>query len=51
FTPKDKLADFFETYTKLLELNVWTSTTIKDSKWDESQRQWTVVVERTTEPG
>lgn len=46
FTPKDKLADFFEAYVKLLELNVWTSTTIKDSKWDPLKGEWTVVVER-----
>ncbi|KAL8688611.1 MAG: hypothetical protein Q9218_005518 [Villophora microphyllina] len=26
FTPKDKLAEWFETYAKALELNVWTST-------------------------
>ncbi|KAH7346631.1 dimethylaniline monooxygenase (N-oxide forming) [Rhexocercosporidium sp. MPI-PUGE-AT-0058] len=51
FTPKDKLADFFETYAKLLELNVWTSTTIKESTWDASKKRWTVVVERTKEPG
>lgn len=51
FTPKDKLAEFFECYAKLLELNVWTKTTIKESKWDASKKQWTVVVERAKEPG
>lgn len=50
FTPKDKLAEFFEAYAKLLELNVWTQTTIKDSKWDEANKQWTVVLERQKEP-
>ncbi|KAJ5811914.1 hypothetical protein N7474_008215 [Penicillium riverlandense] len=51
FTPKDKLAEFFESYVKLLELNVWTRTEIKSSSWDESRKQWTVVVERRTEDG
>lgn len=51
FTPKDKLAEFFEAYTKLLELNVWTHTTIKDSKWDDANRQWTVILERQKELG
>ncbi|KAF8858429.1 FAD/NAD(P)-binding domain-containing protein [Acephala macrosclerotiorum] len=51
FTPKDKLAEFFESYAKLLELNVWMRTTIKDSKWDESKKQWTVTLEREKEPG
>ncbi|KAI9054438.1 hypothetical protein LZ554_001600 [Drepanopeziza brunnea f. sp. 'monogermtubi'] len=51
FTPKDKLAEFFEIYAKLLELNVWTSTTIKESKWDASKKQWSVLVEREKQPG
>lgn len=46
FTPKDKLAEFFEAYVKLLELNVWTQTTMTSATWDEAARQWTVTVER-----
>ncbi|KAL9578088.1 MAG: hypothetical protein Q9212_005947 [Teloschistes hypoglaucus] len=46
FTPKDKLAEWFETYAKVLELNVWTSTTLTDSRWDETKRQWTLTIER-----
>jgi cation diffusion facilitator CzcD-associated flavoprotein CzcO len=51
FTPKDKLADFFEAYVSLLELNVWTSTSIKSTLWDEGKRQWTVTVERRKADG
>ncbi|KAJ5681980.1 uncharacterized protein N7477_001920 [Penicillium maclennaniae] len=51
FTPKDKLADFFESYVKLLELNVWTRTELKSSSWDDTQREWTVVLERKKEDG
>ncbi|CAI6227813.1 unnamed protein product [Periconia digitata] len=51
FTPKDKLADFFESYVQHLELNVWTSTTLKSSSWDETKQQWTVVVERRKPDG
>ncbi|KAI1609683.1 dimethylaniline monooxygenase (N-oxide forming) [Exophiala viscosa] len=47
FTPKDKLADFFEAYVKLLELNVWTRTTLKSSSWDERERRWTVELEKS----
>lgn len=46
FTPKDKLADWFEFYASAMELNVWTKTTIKDSKWDDDKREWTVELER-----
>ncbi|KAL8873679.1 MAG: hypothetical protein Q9174_000884 [Haloplaca sp. 1 TL-2023] len=49
FTPKDKLAEWFETYAKVLELNVWTSTTLTDSTWDESKRQWTTTLKRGIE--
>ncbi|KAL8816309.1 MAG: hypothetical protein Q9223_004658 [Gallowayella weberi] len=49
FTPKDKLAEWFETYAKALELNVWTKTSLTSSSWNESQRQWTLALERQTE--
>lgn len=51
FTPKDKLAEFFESYVKLLELNVWTRTELKSSSYDESKKEWTLTVERTKEDG
>ena len=44
FTPKDKLGDWFEYYAGVLELNVWTGTSIKTSEWSESARQWTVTL-------
>ena len=46
FTPKDKLAQFFEAYATLLELNVWTKSTITDTKWDEGSQTWSVTVKR-----
>ncbi|KAI0855600.1 hypothetical protein F4860DRAFT_507369 [Xylaria cubensis] len=51
FTPKDKLAQFFESYATLLELNVWTRTELVYTKWDESKRVWTVIVNRKREDG
>lgn len=47
FTPKDKLAEWFETYVSALELNVWTRTRILDSSWSEGEKRWTVVLERS----
>lgn len=46
FTPKDKLAEFFEAYATLLELNVWTRTDLVSAKWDDGKRVWTVTVRR-----
>ncbi|KAL3446397.1 hypothetical protein BJX65DRAFT_318847 [Aspergillus insuetus] len=44
FTPKDKLAEWFESYAKVLELNVWTRSTLRTPTWDG--KKWTVVIER-----
>lgn len=51
FTPKDKFADFLESYAKLLELNVWTKTNLVSSSWDENTKQWSVTVETQQEDG
>lgn len=51
FSPKDKLAEFFETYVKLLELNVWTSTNMTSTSWDDASKQWTVTLERRRADG
>ncbi|OBT69688.1 hypothetical protein VE03_00836 [Pseudogymnoascus sp. 23342-1-I1] len=42
FTPKDKLAEFFECYVKMMELNVWNRTTISHCEWDEKNANWNV---------
>ncbi len=46
FSPKDKLGDWLEMYTKVMELNFWGSTVAKSASYDESSGQWTVVVDR-----
>jgi cation diffusion facilitator CzcD-associated flavoprotein CzcO len=51
FTPKDKLAEFFDSYAKLMELNVWVRTSLRSSVWDEASRKWTVTVDRTKADG
>jgi putative flavoprotein involved in K+ transport len=46
FSPKDKIADWLEMYTRVMELNYWTSTTAKSARYDEEAGEWIVVVER-----
>ena len=46
YTPKDKMGDWLESYTKIMELDYWSSTTCKSSSFDEASGEWTVVVER-----
>ncbi|ODT30265.1 MAG: FAD-dependent oxidoreductase, partial [Kaistia sp. SCN 65-12] len=46
FAPKDKIGDWLEMYTNVMELNYWSSTTAKSAQYDEKAGEWTVVVER-----
>ncbi|MGC4411152.1 NAD(P)/FAD-dependent oxidoreductase (plasmid) [Rhizobium rosettiformans] len=46
FTPKDKVGDWLEMYTRVMELNYWGSTTAQSAQYDETTGEWTVVVER-----
>ena len=49
FTPKDKLGDWLESYTRIMELNYWGRTTCKSANFDEGTKTWTVVVDRDGE--
>jgi len=46
FAPKDKLGDWLEMYTRVMELNYWSATTAKSASYDEDAGEWTVTVER-----
>lgn len=51
FTPKDKLAEWFDSYAKILELNIWTKSQPESAVWDATQKRWTITVTRTTASG
>ncbi|WP_213954613.1 NAD(P)/FAD-dependent oxidoreductase [Variovorax sp. dw_954] len=46
FSPKDKIGDWLEMYTKVMELNYWGGTTAKKARFDEAKKEWEVTVER-----
>jgi len=46
FTPKDKVGDWLEMYTKVMELNYWSSTTCESACYDEDSGEWIVKVTR-----
>ena len=48
FAPKDKIGDWLEMYTKVMELNYWGSSTAKKARFDEATQTWEVVVERSS---
>ncbi len=41
FAPKDKIGDWLEMYVKVMELNYWSSTTVRSARWDEAAGHWT----------
>jgi len=49
FSPKDKIGDWLEMYTKVMELNYWTRSTVKSAKYDDAKQEWTVTVDRDGE--
>ena len=46
FSPKDKIGDWLEMYTKVMELNYWGSTVAKKARYDAAKQEWEVTVER-----
>ena len=46
FTPKDKLGDWLEMYTQVMELNYWASTAATSAKYDEAAGEWVLHVTR-----
>ncbi len=50
FIPKDKMGDWLECYTKIMELNYWSSTECQSAHYDEAAGTWTVNVLREGQP-
>lgn len=50
YSPKDKIADWLEMYAKVMELNVWTSTTCRSAGFDDAKAEWTMDVVRDGTP-
>ena len=46
FTPKDKLGDWLEMYTRVMELNYWSATTATRATYDTAAGEWLVHVTR-----
>ncbi len=46
YIPKDKLANWFESYVDGMELNFWTETEFEGGSYDEKEGRWTVTLRR-----
>jgi putative flavoprotein involved in K+ transport len=49
FSPKDKIADWLELYTRVMEVPYWTSAEVTSASWDGETKRWTVTVDRDGE--
>ncbi len=50
FAPKDKIGDWLESYTKVMEVPYWSSTVATSASFSEDTGEWTVEVEREGKP-
>jgi putative flavoprotein involved in K+ transport len=46
YIPKDKLANWFESYVDAMELNYWTGIEFEGGAYDEAQARWRVALRR-----
>jgi len=46
YIPKDKLANWFESYVDGMELNFWTGTEFEGGTYDETKGRWDVTLRR-----
>jgi putative flavoprotein involved in K+ transport len=46
FAPKDKIGDWLEFYTKIMEINYWPKTLAKQAEFDDISKTWRVTIER-----
>ena len=46
YIPKDKLANWFESYVDAMELNFWTDTALEHGDYDGAKGPWSVVLRR-----
>jgi putative flavoprotein involved in K+ transport len=49
FAPKDKIGDWLEFYTRVMEVPYWSKTTCLSATFDEDSKTWTVDVDRDGE--
>ncbi len=50
FSPKDKIADWLESYVTVMEIPYWSSTEVTSASYSEEAGEWTVDVTRDGQP-
>jgi len=47
YIPKDKIANWLESYVDIMEINFWTGTTFDGAAYDEASQRWAARVRKT----
>jgi cation diffusion facilitator CzcD-associated flavoprotein CzcO len=47
YIPKDRIANWLESYVDIMEINFWTGTTFDRADYDEASQRWAARVRRT----
>ncbi|WP_426437891.1 NAD(P)-binding domain-containing protein [Bradyrhizobium genosp. P] len=47
YIPKDKIANWLESYVDIMELDFWTETSFEGASYDDATQRWTVTLQRT----
>jgi len=50
YVPKDKIANWLESYVDIMELDFWTETSFDGARYDETTQRWTVTLQRSDGP-
>jgi cation diffusion facilitator CzcD-associated flavoprotein CzcO len=47
YIPKDKIANWLESYVDIMEINFWTATTFDGAEYDETAQRWAAHVRKS----
>ncbi|MCP1847096.1 MULTISPECIES: NAD(P)-binding domain-containing protein [unclassified Bradyrhizobium] len=50
YIPKDKIANWLESYVDIMELDFWTETSFEGARYDDTTQRWTVTLQGTSGP-
>ncbi|MHC2245317.1 NAD(P)-binding domain-containing protein [Bradyrhizobium elkanii] len=50
YIPKDKIANWLESYVDIMELDFWTETSFEGARYDDTAQRWTVTLQGTSGP-
>jgi len=47
YIPKDKIANWLESYVDIMELDFWTETSFEAARYDDARQRWTATLRRS----